>query len=263
MHELSPADYFLAAPLFASIPHHRVIVFSVLEGGCPGCVFVDDPAHPKTAFVSSITEFFFFGGDPANRDFTTAIKERVIPGLVRQMPALALSGPEPAWQPVIDEVLADYPGGGANRAEFDSPPQNSAQIAGWRRRLPPEWRVETYTREVARRFVEIEPFWNGLDNFLTRGFGFYVSRGDDLLSHCHTVAVGDGLAEISVETDPAHRRQGLARLAVSAFVEHSLRVGLQPHWTCWRDNQPSVALAESLGFVHRVDAPVRYVIPAG
>jgi GNAT superfamily N-acetyltransferase len=263
MQELTPENFFLAAPLFAEIPHHRVIAFSVLEGSCPGRVFVDDPGAPRAALISSITEFFIFSGDALNQVFNCAIQEQVIPGLVQQMGSVALSGPTPQWQAAIDRILAGYPGGWAQRAEFEFSEENLAAVNGWRGRIPPGLRVEAYTRETAALFDEIEPFWNGIDPFLEHGFGYSAFRNAELLSHCHTVAVGGGLAEISVETQPACRRQGLAQLVVSAFIEHSLKLGLRPHWTCWRNNLPSVALAQKLGFVHAVDAPVRYVQPGG
>ncbi len=263
MHELTREDFSLAAPLFAAIPHHRVIVFSVLEGACPGRVFVDDRAAPHAALVSSITEFGCFGGDAHLEDFNRAVAEQVLPAWVAQTGSLALSGPTSAWQPVIDTLLAAYPGGWAQRAEFDFPEQSWPALRDWRTSLAAGLRVDAYDRAAAGLFPEIEPFWDGIDRFMAGGFGFAVYRGAELLSHCHTVAVGGGLAEISVETRPDCRRQGLALLALSAFIEHSLRLGLRPHWTCWRTNRPSVALAERLGFSHSLDAPVRYVQPGG
>ena len=263
MHELSRDEFSLAAPLCTDLPHHRVIVFSVLEGCCPGRVFVDDRAAPRAAFVTSLTEFFCFAGDAGRSDFNRALQEQVVPALLAQMSTAAFSGPTPAWHKVIDQLLVGVPGGWAQRAEFTFPVEGYAPLSAWRAGIPAGLRVAAYDRQLAARFAELEPLWNGIDHFLARGFGFFVARGDEVLCHCHTVAVGGGLAEISVETQPASRRQGLARLAASAFIEHSLCAGLTPHWTCWRINQPSVALAERLGFVHTQDAPVRYVQPDG
>lgn len=56
--------------------------------------------------------------------------------------------------------------------------------------------------------------------------------------------------DISIDTAPAYRRRGLARLAVSALVRHELADGLQPVWGAMASNGASQCLAESLGFVH-------------
>ncbi len=84
-------------------------------------------------------------------------------------------------------------------------------------------------------------------------------HGDQPVSRCHTVVVGDNLAEISIDTEEAYRRRGLAQLVCRAFIEHSLEAGTRPHWSCWGNNTPSRELAKKLGFVVKEEAPVRVV----
>ena len=94
---------------------------------------------------------------------------------------------------------------------------------------------------------------------MARGFGFAVLRDGEVISRCHTVLVGRGHAEISIETEAPHRRRGFATLAAEAFLEHCGEVGLTPAWSCWDYNTASQQLAEKLGFVHtRTD--LAYVI---
>ena len=50
LYELDPQDYERARPLFARWRAYLVI-FAVLDGTCPGRVYVDDREHPRTALL--------------------------------------------------------------------------------------------------------------------------------------------------------------------------------------------------------------------
>jgi len=59
----------------------------------------------------------------------------------------------------------------------------------------------------------------------------------------------EGWFDISIDTVPAYRRRGLARLAVSELIRRELAEGLQPVWGAMASNTASQRLAKSLGFV--------------
>ncbi|MFT7463513.1 MAG: GNAT superfamily N-acetyltransferase [Pseudohongiellaceae bacterium] len=58
----------------------------------------------------------------------------------------------------------------------------------------------------------------------------------------------EGLFDISIDTNPGHRRRGLARLAVSELIRQEIAAGLQPVWGAMGSNSASQRLAHSLGF---------------
>ena len=60
---------------------------------------------------------------------------------------------------------------------------------------------------------------------------------------------GTQLADLGVITLPAYRGQGLAKATVRAISARALRQGYEPQYRCQLDNAPSVALAQSAGFV--------------
>ncbi len=105
---------------------------------------------------------------------------------------------------------------------------------------------------------ELALFWGGIERFMARGVGFAVWHGGRIVTRCHAVLIGGGRVEVSIETDEAHRRRGLALAACSAFIGHCLSLGLEPVWTCWPDRTASMALARKLGFVWAREAPVWY-----
>ena len=259
MVELAPSRYAKVLPLFSSIASHRAIVYSVLERNNPGRVFVDNASNPRSAFLFSVTEFFYFAGDETNAAFMEEMRNIIFNDLLSPPYSVSFGGFTPAWKETLDRWLTGMPGGWANRAELDFPPKNFAALQEWRTRIPDGYRIAPFDPQLAGCTAGIEQLWNGAQNFMDQGAGYAVLEGDEIVSSCFMVVKGAGEAEISVDTHEAHRRRGLAQLCVSAFVETCLQRGLRPHWTCWADNLASLKLAQSLGFTRRSESPVRYV----
>jgi RimJ/RimL family protein N-acetyltransferase len=67
-------------------------------------------------------------------------------------------------------------------------------------------------------------------------------------------------AEISVNTNPRHRRQGFGRSVVSAAVNYVLANGRTPLYAVADTNEASLQLAQNLGFV---DSGARHVLLQG
>ena len=55
-------------------------------------------------------------------------------------------------------------------------------------------------------------------------------------------------AEIGVTTRPQYRRQGWGRSVVAAMAQYLLDLGLTPLYVVSEENQPSIQLAETIGF---------------
>jgi hypothetical protein len=63
----------------------------------------------------------------------------------------------------------------------------------------------------------------------------------------------ESCAEVAVETLPEHRRQGYARQAVAAWAHVVIKSGRVAFYSYQAENQPSKALARSLGAVWYAD----------
>jgi predicted GNAT family acetyltransferase len=61
---------------------------------------------------------------------------------------------------------------------------------------------------------------------------------------------GDVIAHIAVITHPQYRGQGYGRAVVSRLTEEVLRQGLVPQYRTLEANQPSMAIARTLGFAY-------------
>lgn len=101
-----------------------------------------------------------------------------------------------------------------------------------------DWPGETIPRD----------FWPDARTFVTRGGG-WVAEADGAPAALAFAAMTSGDdVEIGIETLPAFRRRGLARVACAAFIEDLVAAGRTPVWSCREDNVGSVRLAGTLGF---------------
>ena len=123
----------------------------------------------------------------------------------------------------------------------------ASRHAGWRQRIPTDCAVAPLDARLAD-YPGIVKLWGSVDHFLAAGFGYAVLRQGQRVTKAQTVFVGDGFAELGLDTLPAYQRQGYGRLAACACIEHALAAGLTPTWSAY-DNPASVGLALDLGFV--------------
>jgi RimJ/RimL family protein N-acetyltransferase len=84
---------------------------------------------------------------------------------------------------------------------------------------------------------------NGLPRFIAR-----ASTGGEVIAAAGLNWQSPRYAELSVNTDLNHRRQGLGQSVVAAMVQQVLANGRSPIYLVGENNQPSRQLAESVGF---------------
>ena len=94
-----------------------------------------------------------------------------------------------------------------------------------------------------------EKFWNSKKDFLDNGFGFIVLNNlNKPVSICYAACIANNEAEIDVATLNDFQQKGLAKVAVSAFVEHCVNNKIGANWDCFEDNTGSLRTALSLNF---------------
>lgn len=92
-------------------------------------------------------------------------------------------------------------------------------------------------------------FWRTTNDFMQAGRAVMASLDGAPAALCYGAACEDGAAEIDVLTLPAFREQGLARACVARFIARCLTDGITPMWDCFTNNEGSMALCRSIGFV--------------
>jgi GNAT superfamily N-acetyltransferase len=87
---------------------------------------------------------------------------------------------------------------------------------------------------------------NGLPRFVIRST---QSGDEEVVASASINWQSPMFAEIGVSTRPQHRRQGWGRSVVAAMAQYLLDSGRTPLYVVSEENQPSIQLAESVGFV--------------
>lgn len=92
-------------------------------------------------------------------------------------------------------------------------------------------------------------FWQSKSRFLRHSFGAVAYVSGKPAAICYACAIERGVAEVDVFTKEQFRRNGLGKLVAAEFVNMCAAKNIHPHWDCYSNNQPSLNLAASLGFI--------------
>lgn len=222
------------------------LIASVLHATQRGQVFIDEAT--SSVFVAGASRF------------TWAVDDG--DGLATLLPAL-LASPDAITPRYL--LWYDPPARWAER--LDAQPDKVRRRARVRWRFPApsgrRSRVETPTHvevrvldaELAARTsevgIDLSLFWPSPADFLTRGVGVCVLVDGRMASLCYAACVAERLAEVDVVTAPDHRGHGYARLVGDRFVDECVSRELEPTWDCFTANEPSMRLAQHLGFERR------------
>jgi RimJ/RimL family protein N-acetyltransferase len=257
MIRLTLAQYPLVLPLLAELDFNLVIR-SVVEGNTPAWVFVDDPQQPRSVLLWDRQDAIFLAGDPQDgptqADLREVLMHSVLPNArARWIPAMEVCGTPSGWQEVLPQLLPGLRGAAIRRLDFT--------FQG----LPEAWQQPAPTRAILRRIDSyllqsaypnlayvrgwIDSFWHTPEDFHQRGFGYCALVGDTVAAWCLTVFAAGNEREVGLETIADYRGQGLATLVASATIEAIVKNGLVPRWQCHSGNQPSLTVAEKVGFV--------------
>lgn len=267
MIEITP-KHFLSLQAIYSQTHFGVLSAGTLEGGHPGRVFVDNLRKPASALVSTRVGYYFLAGNPDNQEVLASIHKLFCEDLgVKQIKALddpqILLFYEPiGWKTKLLELFIEYKPRTIykKRMVLSEGYIENYLSRKWQDQIPEGIRLVPITAELLSlhpvKAETIKLFWGTIPRFLKKSLGFWLMVGETIASSCEAVFIGAGEAEISISTMLEFRRRGLARLAASAFITTCLECGLTPIWGCWPENQPSVALAKSLGFQDDIEQEI-------
>ncbi len=261
--ELAANQFETIRPLLGSIGH-LLSATAVVEGTSPGRIWVDWPDHPSLALLRT-PEGHMLAGDLPGSDCAASLKQLLVEQLY---PRAREEGwwyfhfelPDQSWQALLSDVLGvPCPVWIAREYYVMRSPKTD-----WRADLPDGFEIRRVDRalldgdsaSVERIRGWGEGSFGSLDAFLERGFGFCVTRGDEIVSWCISDCVSGDRCEIGIHTAEPYRRRGLATCAAAATVEHCLQNGLTHiGWHCDKVNVASAATARAAGFEKERDYP--------
>jgi RimJ/RimL family protein N-acetyltransferase len=258
IHLLSPSQYPAARQLFGSLDFHLAAP-SVLEGTAPGEIYVDDPDRPGSALLHTGYRFYLAGFEhnPAfNQGLREHFFEQVYPqALTGGQVDFSLAYAPGDWEQQIPTILkGKYPMPAARQYL-----ELKALRQDWRKMLPPGYELRpvdaallqhTHLAHLDDLREEMVSECPSVDEFLATKFGFCaVFEGRELAAWCLSEYNLGQRCEIGIETQPEHRKRGLATATASALIEHAGTLGItRIGWDCFTSNTPSSATALRLGF---------------
>lgn len=283
IYELEPKEYEQVRPLYADWWPYLVI-FAVIEGRCPGQIYVDDLRAPRAALLWDHVEGELYlarsteGGsrekvadDALARALNDCIRHRIRPYAEAHLPHLSeytLYCDPAAWEGELDLVLD-----GLNPMEHHRKLYLFKQPqVDWRARVPAGFTMAPVDESLFARcgLAGMETMrdwvlgdWRSPADVARQEVGFCLVHGDALASWCvseytcEPVPSAGRMTHLGIYTREGYRRQGLATLVAAAAVERCLASGIeQIGWHCWEANAASAATAEKVGFELARDAVV-------
>ena len=266
--ELARQDYGRVRALYTEW-HSRLATVAVLDGRCPGRIYVDDVQNPRSALLWEQMEGeLYMAGAAENAAFNRSTNA-LIRGPIRSeaqanLPHLSeftLYG-QKRWQ---DQVGTLLDGTNPMRHERRYLVLKRLRI-DWRTLLPqdfalvplaPAWfaREDLDGIETMRDWMLGD--WRTAAAFAHEELGCCVldPTASALVAWCaseHTyrlLAGGPLACEVGIYTREGYRRQGFATSVAAATVERCQEAGIEHlGWHCWDSNLGSAATALKVGF---------------
>ncbi len=261
IYKLDQTDYKKIKPLLKMEQQNDLTLNAIMNGNNRGTIYVDNPEHPRTALIDVIGTISTFVGDHTNEDFF-----RLLPDFIDNQLKLdtlescggtyflAVASDE-AWEQAIEKAISHreyetdfewYHTFNADR--FHTLTSGFKPVpAGYAVRRIDKATIENDSEDILSEVLN--EFWYSTDDFLTKGIGYCVVKGDQIISACLSCCVNGQDHEISVETyNDEDMNKGFATLACAAYLEHCLANGITPHWSALETNKESLRLGAKLGF---------------
>lgn len=256
MHRIEQQDYERVRPIVARLAESNLNIAAVLDGNCPGEVYVDDIAQPRVAYLIS-GDGHYLAGSSGNHAFNRALNA----GLPRDHYFVLFCDPK-LWEGALSLVLKDTYAVPAARRYYTL---EGHRMPDWQARIPDGFLMERVSPEFLERGLTnsddvvgwILDGWHSVEAFLAEGFGFCLVRDTEIVSWSLMDYVHGDRCEMGIRTDWDYRRRGFGTLTTAATAAHALARGFSTiGWHCWANNVGSIGVAENVGFQRTVDYEV-------
>ncbi|MBW3111619.1 GNAT family N-acetyltransferase [Bacillus sp. MCCB 382] len=246
---------------------------AVIDGDHPGRVFVDDLMAPTSGFIwLGSQNGFIFMGDADNEEFNVKLNYFFHPVIKPDAHKVGLTafeaiGNHLKWNKTLKKVYGENIIGYNQKVyelkESDYRKQNEPE-------LDQGYEVMKITRDILEdngvlgniNFLrsKILEFWPSFERFLDKGIGYAAIYENEVVSVCFSGVVAGNVHGVDIETVKHHQGKKLGQRVAHSFVRECLEKHLTPYWDCMEINQPSVSIAENIGFENTLNY-VWYSIP--
>jgi RimJ/RimL family protein N-acetyltransferase len=212
---------------------------------------------------------YYLVGSVDNGKFNTAVKEFIVKKIVPEAVSnnrfvFKVYYTSKAWESKIEAIFGAASPRKRERVLYTI---GKLEIPDWRdrilaglciKRIDEKLLKKTSLKNISAVVGEIESCWNSVDDFLRNGFGFCLIHNQVIACWCTAEYVSTGKCGIGIETAKEYRGRGFATLTACAFVDYCISNHILPHWDSWKDNLPSIAVAEKVGFKKTLEYTVYF-----
>ena len=240
---IQPENRGRLASLFVS---HRpsFLIDAVLEGHL-GSAVADDEHTPRVAQLA-YADIIVFGGDPSHPVALELVKELPVDKGILPVPE--------EWRELLFQVHGENLLS-IERHSFSGQKLDLGHLRSLEKGIPEGYHIRRIDLDLARvidadsSLISEDHVHNfdSPEDFVERGIGFCVLRGDRIVSGASSYAICDSGIEVQVNTHTDFRRKGLATAVSAALLVHCLENGVEAHWDA--GNPISVGLAKKLGYI--------------
>jgi len=256
MIELAPAQYEQVRPLFTPLTHY-LTPDAIFAGLTPGRVFVDNADTPQTAVAWYGHRVFVVGqaGEPAQQQMAKWWQDDVLHERHNTDLDVLVLHTDDTWANWITAVCTPPTLQTYSRRTY----RLDARDGKWAVQLPDNFLLrpvdadllaDEQIQNMAYLTEEMVSERPSIDDFLAKSFGVCLLHENEIIGWCLSEYNCGHRCEIGIATAEPFRQRGLATLMARAFIDHALSQGVYDiGWICWANNRPSVATAETLGFI--------------
>lgn len=255
IYELTKNEFIKVMPLSH---YYNIEIPAIITGLNKGKIYADSRTNPKTAMIWTDDGSFFIG-DTKNKSFNDSINKYIDTNIAPMAKELGLEWFEICsvsneWSETIEELFGYRGLDRSNQFVFRMNEINAEKLD--LKEVSEDIQLVPISMEVFQRtlgnkayFVDgILEFWDSLDDFCNKGFGYFLIKDDTILSRCTLDFKYNGVCTLGVATDKNNRKCGYAKRVVSETLKHCMEKELDPYWDCMEVNHGSIALAKSVGF---------------
>ncbi|SER75678.1 GNAT acetyltransferase [Gracilibacillus ureilyticus] len=257
--ELKNEQFYLCRHLLNRQAHLEPI--SVINQTNPGRVFVDDNTNPTSGMVwLGNNDGFIFFGNPHNEKFNQYIDPFIDQFLVEEAKKVDLDymeaiGNSKDWNTTLEKVFKKRNHGNWNQRVYTL--KNYEYLDKTEPNIELEYKIQKLDNRILTSVdltnldtlkENILESWSTIDDFCSKGIGFCIIVDNEIASYCYSNFVAGSVHCIAIETMEKYQGNKLAQKVAHTFVKECFIHKKLPYWDCMEDNDPSVAVAERLGF---------------
>lgn len=264
MIRLNEENYFKVNEPLHQLPINTLFAQAVINGQVQGIVFVDDILEPSAFYIVHPQGMSLLFGQTEDLLFHQKLRAYLLGSQSRTKQEWLQVYPD-SWNDYIrqwtasDLILEDSRVNFTfNRQKFEAATSHSRSYSDQTAIIIPT------TKEIFLGLngrVIPKDYWKDAEQFLAAGAGYsLIENGAAVSTAFSAYSIGNQL-EIGIETAEEARGKGYAFQVSRALISYCLENGLEPVWSCRRQNEASYLLAQKLGFIPSLSIPY-YRLPS-